>query len=162
MNLHELLLREIEQESKATREMLSRVPAEKSDWKPHARSMTLGALARHLARIPQRVSLIISEGTFNLSQPVPPPENPPTPVEEFDQNMAAVRAAIEALDDDAMRKRIPFLRDGVQLRELPLASLLRAILMNHTYHHRGQLSVYLRLLDVPVPATYGMSADEAM
>ena len=162
MNLNELLLREMEQESKATREMLSRVPADQSEWRPHPRSMTIGALARHLARIPQRVSLIIGEGAFNLGQAVPAPDNPPTPVEEFDQNMAAVRTAIEALDDEAMRKRIPFLRDGVQLRELPLASLLRAILMNHTYHHRGQLSVYLRLLDVPVPATYGTSADEAM
>jgi uncharacterized damage-inducible protein DinB len=162
MNLNELLIREIEQESKATREMLSRVPAEHSDWKPHPRSMSLGSLARHLARIPQRVSLIISEGAFNLGQAIPAPENPPTPAEEFDRNMAAVRTAIESLDDEAMRKRIPFLRDGVQLRELPLASLLRAILMNHTYHHRGQLSVYLRLLDVPVPATYGVSADEGM
>ncbi|MDQ3283148.1 MAG: DinB family protein [Acidobacteriota bacterium] len=159
----DLLIREIEQEMKATREMLSRVPSDNHDWKPHERSMSLGALARHLAMIPLRVKVVLDEGVFDLAKALPgASDGSASLVELFDQNMAAVRTTIEVIDDEAMRERVPFVRDGKQLRELPRASLIRAILMNHTYHHRGQMSVYLRLLDVPVPATYGTSADEGM
>src|SRR6185369_15299232 len=96
---------------------------------------------------------------FDLSTARPPAANERF-IEEFDRNVAAVRDAIGALDDQAIRAPFTITKDGETVTTIPKVSMIRSILLNHTYHHRGQLTVYLRLLDVPVPAIYGTSADE--
>jgi uncharacterized damage-inducible protein DinB len=163
MALARAVLGELEHESQSTIRMLERVPGDKLDWTPHAKSMTLGRLAWHLAGIPARAAHFLSSGTFDLSAARPPQTKEGTPadiVEEFRRNVETIKQLIGAMDDEAMKAPFSLTRNGETLRTMPMAAMIRSILLNHSYHHRGQLSVYLRLLDVPVPATYGTSADE--
>lgn len=161
MALAHSLLGELDNESKSTVRMLERVPMDKLTWTPHEKSMTLGRLAWHIATIPGRIPLFIDRGTFDIGQarPAEMPEQPDF-VATYRENVAAARAAIERLDDEAIRGPFRMTKGETVIFEFPKAVMLRTILMNHSYHHRGQLSVYLRLLDVPVPAMYGTSADE--
>jgi uncharacterized damage-inducible protein DinB len=159
MRIADPILGELDFEGRSTRRILERVPADKLSWTPHQKSMTLGALAWHLATIPSRVKQLIAADTFDLSTARPPAANDHF-IEEFDRNVAAVRDAIRALDDQAIRAPFTITKDGKTVTTIPKVSMIRSMLLNHTYHHRGQLTVYLRLLDVPVPAMYGTSADE--
>ena len=162
MSVMESFIGEIDMEAPATRAMLERVPADQLTWKPHEKSMTLGQLALHVAGTPGQVS------EFLKLDEVPPPEFGDTPQpESIDEILSALDGSVEAAkatlgsmsDADAM-ETFRVVRDGEEIMAMPKVGLARAILLNHWYHHRGQLSVYLRLLDVPVPATYGASADE--
>jgi uncharacterized damage-inducible protein DinB len=157
-----MIIRELEHEAKATREMLSRVPADKLDWSPHAKSMPIGALATHLAVIPGNMARALEAGELNMSSPRPRPTltSGAEFVAEFDRSLAAITAALADQTDEGMFEPFSMIRDGAILTTMPRATFLRTVLMNHSVHHRGQLSVYLRLLDLPVPATYGASADE--
>lgn len=158
------MLAEMEWESRGTIRVLERVPAEHFDWRPHAKSMTLGALAWHIAGLPKRVEELLRAGTFDVSQarPAPPQETTEGLVEAFQTNLASARAYVSTLDDAALKETFLMTRGEQTLLNLPKVSLIRMVMMNHSYHHRGQLAVYLRLLDVPVPAIYGTSADEQM
>jgi uncharacterized damage-inducible protein DinB len=163
MALARALVAELEQEGKSTVRMLERVPADRLDWTPHVKSMTLGRLAWHLASIPAIATRVLSAATFEVGSARPPavPESPDF-VTTFRGNLEAATAFIAAMDDDALRSPFTLTRGGAVLNDTRKIVIIRSILMNHSYHHRGQLSVYLRMLDIPLPAIYGTSADEVM
>jgi uncharacterized damage-inducible protein DinB len=159
------ILGELEQESPVTLRVLERVPSDKLAWTPHPKSMTLGALAWHIASIPAIVQRLLLAGTFDLSRSrrgTDPPESTAAVIEHFRRNMDELRTFLPALDDATLKEPFTMTRGETQLATFPKIGVLRSILLNHTYHHRGQLALYLRLLDVPVPAIYGQSADEAI
>jgi uncharacterized damage-inducible protein DinB len=158
------MLAEMEWESRATIKVLERVPSERFDWKPHEKSMSLGALAWHVAGIPKRVEDLLRAGKFDVSQarPVPPQSTADGLVDAYRTNLANAREYLATLDDEALKETFTMTRGEQTLMNMPKVSLIRSVMMNHSYHHRGQLAVYLRLLDIPVPAIYGTSADEAI
>jgi len=152
---------EIEQESKVTQRVLDRVPGDKLTWKPHVRSSTLGQLAMHIAVGQARLAEIIVKDTHeigNITQPQPGSHK--EIVEAFSQSTAAALETLKKLNDSQLMTVWTLTKGGKVLLSAPRIGFIRSILMNHFYHHRGQLSVYLRLLDVPVPSIYGPSADE--
>ncbi len=165
MRMIDPLLMEFDRESSTTRKVLSRVPGDKLSWKPHAKSYSLGQLAGHLAGLPHWIAGSLLPGDFDMAKgggDLSPKE--PASVEAllktFEESFAAAKAAMAQLDD--ARAMGPWtLRHGAKvIMEMPRIAFVRTILLNHLIHHRGQLTVYLRLLDVPVPAIYGPSADE--
>jgi uncharacterized damage-inducible protein DinB len=163
MPLANALMAEMEQEGQSTLRMLERLPMDKLDWSPHPKSLTLGRLAWHVVAIPALAVGLINAGRFDITNAGPPPmpENPEF-VETFRGNLKAIRAKLAEMDDVALKTPFAIVRDGDELMHPPTIVFLRQIMMNHQYHHRGQLSVYLRMLDVPLPAIYGTSADEVM
>ncbi len=163
MALSDALIGEIEQEAATTRRVLERVPADKLSWKPNEKSMSLGPLALHVAQVPRTVASIAAQnpGSFpeNLEQAA---------ATSVDQSLSALDEGVSKAKEivGGARRRgnagelWSLVAGGQTLLSMPRIGLLRAIMLNHWYHHRGQLSVYLRLLDVPVPSIYGPSADE--
>jgi uncharacterized damage-inducible protein DinB len=152
---------EIEQESKVTQRVLDRVPGDKLTWKPHPRSSSLGQLAMHIAVGQARLAEIIVKDSHeigNITQPQPGSHK--EIVEAFSQSTAAALETLKKLNDSQLMTVWTLTKGGKVLLSAPRVGFIRSILMNHFYHHRGQLSVYLRLLDVPVPSIYGPSADE--
>lgn len=158
------LLPELESEAKTTIRVLERVPGDRLSWKPHPKSSSLGKLAWHIASIPANVQRFLRAGTFDVSQgrPADIPEDTAAIVEEFRRNSDETRAFLSTVDDDFLREPFTMTRGEQTILSITKVAVVRTILMNHTYHHRGQLAVYLRLLDIPVPAIYGTSADEPM
>jgi uncharacterized damage-inducible protein DinB len=156
------LMPEFDREMSTTRRLLERVPDDKFAWKPHAKSMSFGDLATHLANLPGWGATAITQSEFNLAGGTMAPATSRTDVlARFDKNVADTRAALTGRSDSELMA-VWTLRHGDQkLFSMPKAAVWRAFMMNHLIHHRGQLSVYLRLNDVPVPAMYGPSADEA-
>ena len=166
MAICDTLLPEFDQEMAGARRTLERVPADKFDWRPHEKSMTMIGLAGHLGYIPFWATMTLSEDQIDVApggEATPPPA-PPASVEEllvnFDKNVTDARAAIASASDDALMKPWSLLRNGETIMTMPKVAVLRSWVMNHLIHHRAQLGVYLRLNDVPVPAMYGSSADE--
>jgi uncharacterized damage-inducible protein DinB len=154
---------DLERELETTRRVLERLPEAHYAWKPHVKSMSLGDLAAHVANLLTWQSSILQTDEFDLGAPPPPirgPANREELLRRFEENAAAVRRALEQTDDAALVR--PWtLRHGAQvLFTWPKATVMRVMGLSHLLHHRGQLCVYLRLLDVPVPAVYGPSADE--
>jgi uncharacterized damage-inducible protein DinB len=161
MAIVDSILMEIEQESKVTQRVLDRVPGDKLAWKPHPKSYSLGQLAMHLAAGQGRLAEILSKDTHeigNITQPQP--DSKKEILEAFSQNTATALGTLKKLDDSQLMAIWTLTKGGKVLLSAPRIGVIRSILMNHFYHHRGQLSVYLRLLDVPVPSIYGPSADE--
>jgi uncharacterized damage-inducible protein DinB len=155
-------LEEFDPEMAATRTMLERLPASKLDWKPHAKSKSLGELATHITELP-RFGLRIQDDTWTAgSEKAPPMKTAAEFLVRFDENVREGRDAIAAMSDEDLEREFTVLRQGQIFFALKKHSLLRRVLLNHIIHHRGQLSVYLRLNDVPLPAVYGPTADEAM
>ena len=143
--------------------MLERVPEDKLAWKPHPRSMSLGQLAMHVAGIPGNISRIAQLEEFDASQANFDPPAAKSAEELLTALDASVKAAQEYLggvSESAAMANWRLTSKGKEVFSMPRVGLLRTIMLNHWYHHRGQLSVYLRLLEVPVPAIYGRSADE--
>lgn len=164
MTLGQMLIPEFDHEMATTRRVLERVPEGHFDWKPHDKSMSLGKLASHLAELPSLSQLIMKRPSFDITSPRPS-ANATTRQEIldlFDQNVATTRADLAAAEDTAMMENWSLLRGEQTVFSLPRVAVLRSMVFNHTIHHRGQLSVYLRLNDVPVPSIYGPSADEMM
>lgn len=167
MAFTDTFLPEFDQEMKTTRSLLERVPLEKSDWKPHTKSTSLGALAVHLANLAGFGELIVKQdgrdfGT-NDQAAIRAAMNKQRTREEllglFDENVKKSRAALASLQEKDLGTTWT-LRNGEQvLFAMPRAAVLRTLLMNHIIHHRGQLSVYLRLNEVPLPSIYGPTAD---
>jgi uncharacterized damage-inducible protein DinB len=146
-----------------TRLMLERVPDEHFDWTPHEKSMSLGQLAGHLANIPRWQAMILTQDEVDLATLPPQQDAPETRadlLEHFDARVDTLKETLDALDANALAQ--PWtLRHGERIiMEQPRAAMLRSMGISHMIHHRGQLSVYLRLLDVPVPGVYGPSADD--
>lgn len=162
MSLAELMLPEFDEEMAATRRTLERVPEGKSSWKPHPKSMPLGRLATLLAEMPIWAVNAFSQDELNIPMPfVPHILNSRADILAlFDANARAARAALAAVRDDAWTRPWTLKFGGKPAFTLPKAVVYRRMTMNHLVHHRAQLTVYLRLNDVAVPAIYGSSADE--
>ena len=163
MSMLEPMLNELRQEAATTRRVLERVPGEKLSWKPHQKSMSLGQLALHVATIPGDLVRLAQLEEFDASQAnFDPPEA--KRVEEIlaalDVSVKTAEDYLAGIDDETATGNWRLTLRGKEVFTVPRTGLLRTIMLNHWYHHRGQLSVYLRLLDVPVPAIYGRSADE--
>ena len=162
MPIADMLISELEREAKTTRRVLERVPDDKLTWKPHTKSMSLGRLAQHVATIPGNISGMAKLDGYDVEKFSEPPalESTAAIVAAFDASVAQAKADLAATDDAAMMKDWSFKMGGKPIMTIPRIGVFRTMLLNHLYHHRGQLSVYLRLLDVPVPSIYGPSADE--
>jgi len=161
--LIEPMLAEFAEEVTVTRRILERVPADKLTWKPHPKSMTLGQLAIHIAKIPGALATLAQEDGFDVSQgnfEPPQPQNLQEVHAAFEESVRTVGTHLKATTDEKTQASFTFKLHDKELFSKPRIGLLRSIMLNHWYHHRGQLSVYLRMLDVPVPVIYGRSADE--
>ena len=163
MPIADALLPEFDREMTTTRKLLERVPEEKFAWKPHARSMSLAELATHVAMLPRWGAITVNQTEFDTSDPhnPGPAASRADLLARFDANVADTRAALTGKSDAEMMATWSLKRQGQTLFTMPRTVVWRTFFMNHLVHHRGQLSVYLRLNDVPVPAMYGPSADEA-
>jgi uncharacterized damage-inducible protein DinB len=158
------LIAELDAETPATRRVLERVPADRLTWKPHPKSMTLGQLAHHVASIPGRLAELAMLDGFDAQaanfEPAQP-ESAAALLPELEASVAKARALLAGLDD-ATAAQPWTLRHGERtIFTVPRLGVVRTLALNHWVHHRGQLAVYLRLLDVPVPVIYGRSADES-
>jgi uncharacterized damage-inducible protein DinB len=164
MAITDALLPEYDHEMATTRRLLDRVPETEFAWKPHDKSMTLGQLSGHLANIPTWCSAVLDAAEFDLASigEARPraPESHDRLLKEFDTKVAAARASLAARSDAELRTPWTLRRGSYEIFTLPRISAIRSFVMNHSIHHRGQLSVYLRLKNVPVPAMYGPTADE--
>jgi uncharacterized damage-inducible protein DinB len=162
MALIDALLPEYDRETAMTRRLLERLPDDKLGWTPHGRSMTLGRLASHLAELPQWARRILGEEEFNIAGPYRAFEcsSRDEILRTYDQNVREARAALVGKTDAELMAPWTLKKEGQEVFTVPKASVLRSFLLNHVIHHRGQLSVYLRLNDIPLPAIYGPSADE--
>ena len=162
MRLADAFIGELEQEQHSTRRVLERVPQAQLAWKPHRKSMSLGQLALHVATIPGGVAKLVSVDTvpeipnFAPAQPASAAELVPA----LTGSIAQARQIVNGFDDAAMTATWRLLHEGRELMAMPRAAMLRAIMLNHWYHHRGQLLVYLRMHDIPLPSVYGPTADE--
>jgi uncharacterized damage-inducible protein DinB len=166
MALSEALLPEFDNEMATLRKALERVPDDKFGWKPHERSMAMGRLATHLAEIPGWAAYTVSTDSLDLAPPGGEPFKPTVAdsrqqvLDVFDKNVKEARQSIAGASDDHLLKSWSLLSGGKTILNMPRIACLRSFVMNHMIHHRAQLGVYLRLNDIPVPATYGPSADE--
>jgi uncharacterized damage-inducible protein DinB len=157
------LLNELHQEAAATRRVLERVPGDRLNWRPHPKSMSLGQLAMHVASIPGNLSRLTQLDEFDASQANFTPQAPDN-VEDiftaFDVSLKVAQDYLGGLDEQTAQGSWRLTFKGKEVFTAPRGGVIRSLMLNHWYHHRGQLSVYLRLLDVPVPVIYGRSADE--
>lgn len=161
--LVDAIIAELNQEAAATRRVLERVPEQYMSWKPHQKSMSLGQLAHHVAFIPGAIAELASEDVRDLpTVPRPEAKSIAELLSTLEKSVAGATQKLSAWNDDALTRTFTLKRNGQTVMQLPRIALLRAVMLNHWYHHRGQLTVYLRLLDVPVPAVYGASADETL
>lgn len=162
MPIAQSILTEFEGQVPVTRKFLERLPEDRLTWKPHEKSMSAGQLALHIARVPGGVIHFVQ----NSPAPAPDFGNIPQPttrrevLKTFDESVAAVRSMLPLLDDGKMEEIWRMVEGEKELLAVPRAQFIRDIMLNHWYQHRGQLSVYLRMLNVPVPASWGPSADE--
>lgn len=154
---------ELAREAATTKRVLQRVPSDKLGWKPNPKSMSIGQLAMHVAMIPGSITKLAESDNFEIN---PANFNPPMP-KNVEEIIAALEAGLETAqeylgglsEEDAAGSWRATVQ-GREIMAMPRAVMLRTLMLNHWYHHRGQLSVYLRLLEVPVPSIYGPSADE--
>lgn len=165
MAIKDALLPEFDHEMGTTRRLLDRAPEAQFGWKPHERSMTLGGLTWHLANIPTWCSAILGPPVMDLASI--PPESRPQPATDragllvrFDKNVAAAREKLAGATDAEMLSPWTLKQGDQEIFTMPRVAALRTFVMNHSVHHRGQLSVYLRLNNVPLPSIYGPTADE--
>ena len=166
MPIAAMLLPEFDQEMANTRKTLERIPDDKFDWTPHAKSFNMANLATHIANMAGWLKETMTMDTFDIQPPGAPPykEEPAKSSAEllakFDKNVSAARAALAAASDEAFGAPWSLLMTGNVLFTMPRGAVVRGMILNHIIHHRAQLTVYLRLNDIPVPALYGPSADE--
>ena len=163
MAIVDALLPEFDHEMAVTRRLLERVPEDKFAWKPHTKSMSLVELATHVATLPSWGAATLNQSEIDLGgqHRTRPPTSRADLLARFDKNVAETRAALVGKTDAEMMAAWSLKHNGQKLFTMPKAAVWRGFVLNHLIHHRGQLSVYLRLNDVPVPAMYGPSADEA-
>jgi uncharacterized damage-inducible protein DinB len=158
----EAIIGEMDHEAVGTRKTLERVPADKFDYKPHPKSMGMGILASHLAEIPKWTTLILTSEEYAIPDDYKPwiAKSAQELVETFDTSLAAAKAALSGYPVEKLMQPWRLIWKGEVVFELPRVVVLRNLVLNHSVHHRAQLGVYLRLLDVPVPGVYGPSADD--
>lgn len=160
--LLESLLGEMEQEAGATRRTLERVPGDKLDWRPHEKSMPLGRLACHVATIPGSWAEMLSRDSLDVDEiePAQTAKSSEELLRLFDESLATAKDIMTAMDDTRATGTWTVLVGDQKILEAPRVACFRMYALNHWYHHRAQLGVYLRLLDIPVPSVYGPSADD--
>jgi uncharacterized damage-inducible protein DinB len=159
----EPILSELREEAAITRRVLERIPLDKLSWRPHAKSMSLGQLALHLASVQGRLAKILQQDEFDAPATnfdPPAPENLDQVRKTFEESVRAAADYLKGMSEQAAQAVWQLKVGGKPAFSSPRIGVIRSIMLNHCYHHRGQLSVYLRLLDVPVPVIYGRSADE--
>jgi uncharacterized damage-inducible protein DinB len=166
MSTVQSLLPEFDHEMSVTRTMLAAVPNARADWQPHAKSMSLGRLAAHLANLPAWAVAALQQDELDLTAPgvaaQPPFESMAATLERFDALVRTSRTALAGTPDAALLAPWTLKHGGHIVFTMPRGGVFRTWVMSHMIHHRGQLSVYLRLLDVPVPSVYGPTADTAV
>ncbi len=161
MSMIEGLLQELEQEAQTTRRVLERVPENRLGWKPHDKSMSLGQLALHVATIPGAIAEISRQSPFSMPQfTQPSAASAAELIPALEQSVAKAREIVGSMNEADLSKTWRVVDGDREVMALPVRAVLRSIMLNHWYHHRGQLSVYLRQVGVPVPSIYGPSADE--
>jgi uncharacterized damage-inducible protein DinB len=162
MRIVDSILMELDQEAKTTRRVLERVPTDRLAWKPHPKSMSLGQLALHIAQTPGTIAGFVAgpvmemRGDFKQVAPTSTAEV----MSVLDQSLVKAKEVLNGLDDATITSMWTLQAGGKTMMSMPRLAVVRSIMLNHWYHHRGQLSVYLRELDVPVPSIYGPSVDE--
>jgi uncharacterized damage-inducible protein DinB len=163
MPLVDALLPEFDHEMTVTRKLLERVPEDKLSWKPHPKSMELGQLAQHVATLPMWGSMTLDRSELDLggTPPLPPITSRAALLEFFDRNVSTTRAALTGKGDGELMAPWTLKKDGQTIFTMPRAGVWRGFVVSHLIHHRAQLSVYLRMNDVPIPSMYGPSADES-
>jgi uncharacterized damage-inducible protein DinB len=167
MTIGQMMLGEFDQEMQNTRKVLERCPDEKWNWKPHDKSGTLGWLSSHVATMVEWLPTTLNTEELDYA-PVGGPAYQPPKIENrkdllavFDKNVAQARAALASVSDAEMMKNWKLLAGGQEIFTMPRVACIRGMCLNHLIHHRAQLTVYYRLVGVPVPGLYGPSADEA-
>jgi uncharacterized damage-inducible protein DinB len=162
MRIVDPILTEFEQEAQTTRRVLGRVPHDKLEWRPHDKSMTLGQLALHVAQVPGIFARFVSNSTLAITAPFVQPTASSTDeiMTALEASATQVKDVLNGMDDETAMSTWTLTRNGKTLMSIPRIGVVRALMLNHWYHHRGQLTVYLRQLDVLVPSIYGPSADE--
>ena len=156
------IVQELEQEAQATRRVLERVPEPKLGWKHQPKSMSLGQLAMHVANVPGNIAELATRPSFDVKTPIPRPEA--TSIKEvldtFEDSMRRARKHLKGMSESDLASPWRMMRGDQELWAIPRGAFLRTVMLNHWYHHRGQLTVYLRQNGALVPAVYGDSADE--
>ncbi len=161
MSIAQAFIDEFEQELPTTRRFLERLPEDKLTWKPHEKSMTAGQLALHIATSPGGVvNMARQDAPEAPSGTNPQPASLREVLTALEESAAVVRETLRGFSDERMRGTVRFMKEGRELLAMPRAAMLRSILLNHWYHHRGQFGVYLRLVGAKVPSSYGPSGDE--
>jgi uncharacterized damage-inducible protein DinB len=165
MTIAETILPEFDHETATTRTLLEKVPESQAGWKPHAKSMSIGDLAMHIATIPMWTSIALERKGFDVNPPdgpriaTPPFESSLQLLRIYDANVEAARALLTRASDGEFMVQWTLKSEGKTLYSMPRVAVFRSYVLNHAVHHRGQLSVYLRLLDIPLPNIYGPTAD---
>lgn len=161
MSLSQAFLSELEQESQATQRLFERLPEDKLGWRPHPKSFSLGELAMHIAQLPGGIVQLAKLGGMEV------PDFSQVEAKSISELTDTLRTGLDfarvelpAMSDEHLAQSWSVTLNGAPIMTMPRAALLRNIMLNHSYHHRGQLTVYLRLLDIPLPVVYGKSADE--
>ena len=161
MSMIQGILSELDQETMTTRRVLERVPDGRMSWKPHPKSMSLGQLALHVATIPGGVAEAAAQSTFQAPQFAQPAASTAAELlPALDASVAKAKSILGSMNDSDLAATWRLVNGDRELMAVPRVAFLRSVMLNHWYHHRGQLSVYLRSLDVPLPSIYGPSADE--
>ena len=156
------LLAEFEQEAATTRRVLERVPEDKLSWRPHPKSFSLGQLALHIAAGPKSIASAAAADSLEYNFPsAPEAKSREELLDTFSDAVSCAVATLKPLTDEQLQANWTLTSKGQTVMSVPRAAFLRMVLLNHIYHHRGQLSVYLRLCNVAVPSIYGPSADES-
>ena len=161
MRIVDSILMELDQEAQTTKRVLDRIPEDKLAWKPHPKSFSLGQLALHIASVPGSVAAAAVPDSMEApSFSQPEPKSRQEVLDTFSSSLENAKDTLNKMDDARIMSMWSLTKNGKVLISVPRIGFIRSILMNHNYHHRGQLSVYLRMLGVPVPSIYGPSADE--
>ena len=161
--LNQSFISELKHEAASTKKILGRVPKEKFDWKPHQKSMTLGRLATHVAELPGFLNSILTMDEVDFAKGDYKEAHASTPEEliaVFQQKLDEVIETLQHTSDERMQANFTLRSGDHVIATLPRMVAIRSMALNHIIHHRGQIAVYLRLLDIPVPGMYGPSADE--
>jgi len=156
------LVAELQREAQTTGRVLERIPEDRLSWRPHPKSMSLGQLGMHIAGLSRGIAQFISPPASEVpTVPIPEPESVQAMLDLLENSTSFASQAIEAWGDKGLAQEFKMTAREQTLMAMPRVAWIRTLMMNHAYHHRGQLTVYLRLLDVPLPSIYGPTADEA-
>ncbi len=163
MAIAEALISELEYESKATRRLLERVPEDCLAWKPHEKSMSLGLLAMHVATAPGEIARMVETDVCErFGSGLKPAVSRAELLTAFEASIAEAKRILAGFDDEAFGRTWKLFVNGQEVVSAPRRAFVRSAMFNHLYHHRGQLTVYLRMQNVPLPSIYGPSADERL